>query len=90
MRDEKQKVPAGATRKELEAQLRRLRQTQGWNPAKLARETPMEAMERLNQKIKSEGIYGEAQACEACELLREDTQDETALCQQHLSEAMGF
>ena len=50
----------------------------------------MEALQRLDQELANERVYGESGACQACVEAREESGDETALCQEHFAEAMGF
>ena len=88
----KREKPATIDRETIKQEARRLRQKQGWNPHALATEQPLETMQRLNQEQANKKLYeDEARgACEACEDERVRSGDDTALCERHLAEAMGF
>jgi len=86
----KRKVPSGIDIKQIEREVEKLRRKEGWDPSKIAREQPMEALQRLDQELANERVYGESGACQACVEAREESGDETALCQEHFAEAMGF
>ncbi len=73
---------------EVQRAARLLRSKQGWDPTKRASEAPQEALRRLDQEARNEDIY--ASQCEACTSTREDSGDPTALCPEHLADAMGF
>ena len=69
---------------------RALRNRPGWNPAEFEPESPLEKLMELDQQTRDEATYQEAVACADCASVREDTGDETALCERHLAEVMGF
>ena len=75
---------------DLEREVRRLRNKPGWDPRKLARQDPLDKLAQINQELRSERTYDDADACEACAAARAEQGDETALCDEHLAAAMGF
>jgi hypothetical protein len=79
--------PSGA---EIAAEVRRLKQKQGWDPARMVSETPMERLQQLDQELKDEQVYAAASGCDACDVARKKSGDASALCDKHLAEAMGF
>ena len=86
----KRKLPKGLDQKTVDAEVRRLKQKQGWNPASFVTPDALEKMRGLNQQVANAALYDESAVCQACATLRQDTGDETALCAVHLAEAMGF
>ena len=90
MAKDKRKIPEGIDIKEIEKEVAKLRRKDGWDPSKIAREQPMEALQRLDQELANDRVYGESDACQACTKAREESGDETALCDEHFAEAMGF
>ena len=87
----KRDKPASIDRETIKQQARLLRQKKGWNPHTFATEQPLETMQRLNQEQANRSLYEQADAvCEACESERVRSDDDTALCERHLAEAMGF
>jgi hypothetical protein len=75
---------------EVAAEVRKLKQRQGWDPARFVSETPMERLQQLDQELKDEQVYAAASGCAACDAARAKVHDATALCDKHLAEAMGF
>ena len=69
---------------------RRLQKKEGWDTTAFKARDPKERLRELDQQVRDEAVYGEAGACEACVKARVEADDETALCEQHLAEAMGF
>lgn len=51
---------------------------------------PMEKLRQLDQQARDERVYDESGECAACRTARADSGDDTALCQTHLADAMGF
>ncbi len=82
--------PTKPGRRTLQAEARALRAKPGWNPATLARETPKEALQRLDQESRNAKLYTDADACVACKYTRERLNDPTALCEIHMAEAFGL
>ena len=68
----------------------KLKSKPGWDPAKRERETPEEALEQLALETGSKQAYAEASACAACASRQAELEDESALCQEHLAQAMGL
>ena len=75
---------------ELDAEVRKLRTKKGWDPTKLTREEPLEALQRLDQEYASQEAYDGSSECPDCVALRESSGDPSALCDVHLARAMGF
>jgi xanthine dehydrogenase iron-sulfur cluster and FAD-binding subunit A len=67
-----------------------LRQKAGWDPAAFQKSSPTEQLRALEQQEKSAEAYSSAAICTACIQERAQLQDQTALCQKHLAEAMGM
>lgn len=57
---------------------------------KTVQSDPMQRLRELDQQARGERVFDEAQECAACRAAREETGDESALCETHLAEAMGF
>ena len=51
---------------------------------------PMQKLRELDQKARDERVYSESDGCGACATARAESGDDTALCQTHLADAMGF
>ena len=81
-------IASGVDMNDIKRKAQQLRQQRGWDPAKFASEDPRERLRQLNQEHANEAIY--QQVCPACAAIREESGDDTALCQEHLAEAMGF
>lgn len=77
-------------RKRVAAGVRALKSRPGWDPANHVSETPQDALARLDQESRSERVYGEGDACDACAEARGASGDDSALCDAHLAAAMGF
>ena len=71
-------------------EVRLLKQRQGWDPERMTRETPLERLQQLDQELRDQEVYAATDACPACADARAASRDDTALCQAHLAEAMGF
>jgi xanthine dehydrogenase iron-sulfur cluster and FAD-binding subunit A len=80
-RQKKQQAKAGAEV---------LRQKAGWDPSAFQRQSPKDQLRALEQQEKSAEAYSSSVVCPACLQARAQLQDETALCQTHLAEAMGL
>lgn len=61
-----------------------------WDPTQFKAKDPIEKLRELESEQKSAETYAGSAECEACTAEREKSGDETALCDQHLAEAMGF
>ena len=67
-----------------------LRKRPGWDPTKYDRQDPQEALRDLGQQQRSESAYEPQERCADCETLRQETGDETGLCEKHLGAALGM
>lgn len=67
-----------------------LRQKPGWDPKAYSPKNPEEALRQLGQESRNEAAYASAAVCTECARLRQELQDETALCETHLAAAMGL
>lgn len=74
-------------RKETRAAAHKLKSDVAWT---LQKKDPMERLMELDQEARNEDVFGEAEVCESCLRARRKTEDESALCEEHLAEAMGF
>ncbi len=68
----------------------RLRRKQGWDPAKVVRQSAQDKLQQLDQDSRNHSTYEASQDCPACIEARRESGDDTALCDHHLSKAMGF
>lgn len=85
------KKPKKPNQEEINRQVRQLMNKPGWDPRRHVSEQPLEALQRLDQEARNEEIFADASTqCESCQVLRAKLHDETALCQEHLAQAMGF
>lgn len=82
-----QKKPS---KKSLQAEVQRLRQSPGWDPSKHVRPDAMEQLRGLEQEQKNQKTYEKADVCEDCIKAREEAKDPSALCDLHLQQALGF
>jgi len=75
-------------RKDARAAAHRLKNDVFWAP--LESTSPMEKLQNLDQELRTESAFGAAEKCEECAKKRRFTKDESALCDTHFAEAMGF
>jgi hypothetical protein len=70
----------------------KLRSKAGWDPTSFKSKSSQEQLCELNQEQRTESIYDEESEskCSDCTRCRQETGDPTALCETHLTEAMGF
>lgn len=88
--DSKNEMSRRQQKKLVEEGVRELRNKPGWNPAAFSTPSIKEKLLVLDQQSAGERAYSEGQACTDCQAEREKRKDETALCDRHLAEAMGF
>lgn len=67
-----------------------LKRKTGWDPANHHKSSPEERLRELDQDSQNKAVYDSSKACEACREARESSGDVSALCDAHLSEALGF
>lgn len=79
-----------ASRRAAKRGARALRGRPGWDPTAHVRESPQDALQRLDQEARDAAAYADADACSACAKLRAASGDATALCETHMAAAMGF
>ena len=77
-------------KKRIREGVQRLRSTPGWDPSRFVRASPEEQLRALDQESQNARTYEATDACEACLQARAASGDETALCEAHLTEALGF
>ena len=75
-------------RKESRAAAHKLKSDVAWTSPVGA--DPMEKLQQLDQQARGERVYDEADECQACLKARAESGDQTALCETHLADAMGF
>ena len=82
----------GLSRERIRQEAQRLRATKGWDPNTTLgkRESAQERWTEMEQSSRHEGVYDDAESCEACKQAQRTNQDETALCEPHLLAAMGL
>lgn len=77
-------------KKIVEEGVRELRNKPGWDPSSFVSTSAKEKLLVLDQQSAGERAYSEGAACADCQAAREQRKDDTALCERHLAEAMGF
>lgn len=77
-------------KKLVEQGVRELRNKPGWDPAGFVPTSIKEKLLVLDQQSAGERAYAQGEVCGLCQAEREKKNDETALCDKHLAEAMGF
>lgn len=75
-------------RKDARAAAHKLRSDISWTSP--VGNDPMEKLQALDQQARGDRVYGEADECQACLQARAENDDDTALCETHLADAMGF
>ena len=75
-------------RKDARAAAHKLRNDPAWSAPTSV--DPMQKLRELDQQVRDARVFNEAEECAACVDARTSTGDETALCDDHLAEAMGF
>ncbi len=70
--------------------LRALKNKPGWDVDAYRNRDPQQGLRQLEQSMRGHRTYEDAQSCTDCEAIRQDSDDETALCDRHLAEAMGL
>jgi len=88
--DSAQEMSKRQQKKLVEQGVRELRNKPGWDPASFVTTSIKEKLLVLDQQSAGKRAYNEGQACAACQAERENKNDETALCERHLAEAMKF
>ena len=69
-----------------------LRSKTGWDPTSFTAKSSEEQLRDLNQEKRTSTIYDDEtdSKCSECLKCRQESGDPTALCETHLTEAMGF
>ena len=68
----------------------KLRSKPGWDPKALQKQSPEDALRDLGQSERTEAAYSGENTCKACVTARVKSSDDTALCEAHFAELMGF
>ncbi|MEL7370962.1 MAG: hypothetical protein AAFN74_18725 [Myxococcota bacterium] len=76
--------------KQIREGVRALRRKPGWDPRAREKKSPEAQLRDLEQSEMTENSYRDASECEACQTQRQHSDDDTALCEKHFSEAMGL
>lgn len=76
------------SQEEINREVKKLMNKPGWDPRRHVSEQPLEALQRLDQEARNDEIF--ELECEACLEARAQTGDQSALCAEHLAQAMGF
>lgn len=85
------KTPSERQKKRVISQgLQQLKGKPGWDIEAFQQRNQGQGLRDLEQKMRDHQVYGEAQACQGCVAARQATDDDTALCDHHLAQAMGF
>jgi hypothetical protein len=67
-----------------------LKNQPGWDPSQFKAKDPLQRLQELVASEMGETAYSPGQVCEECVKVRQATNDDTALCEKHLAQAMGF
>ncbi len=70
--------------------LRRLKNKPGWDVGSKGSSDPREGLRQLEQQMRGNQVYEKTQNCRDCTRARRESADETALCSEHLAQAMGL
>lgn len=77
-------------KKTIAAGLAKLRSKPGWDPTALQKDDPEDALRDLGQSERTEKAYSAENTCDACNVAKEKSSDDTALCEAHFAQLMGF
>jgi hypothetical protein len=77
-------------KKTIEQGVRELKAKPGWDVSAFTPADPFEQLMALDQQSRDEKAFTQALVCADCLQTREKSGDESALCETHLAEAMGF
>ena len=77
-------------KKTIAAGLAKLRSKPGWDPKALQKDNPEDALRDLGQSERTEKAYSGENTCDACKVAKEKSSDDTALCEDHFAQLMGF
>lgn len=78
------------SKKDIRTEAARLRRRPGWNPHQRVTTDPMEQLRALDQERQNERTYDDSTDCQLCQEQRQETDDPSALCEEHLQQALGF
>lgn len=70
--------------------LRQLKNKPGWDVEAFASRNIQDDLRDFDQQLRGNQVYQESGLCQDCVQVRNQSDDETALCDKHLAEAMGF
>ena len=70
--------------------LRALTAKPGWDPKNRQTHNPLDELRALEDEGNQQRAYTEADSCTACIHERTSTEDDSALCEVHLMEALGL
>jgi hypothetical protein len=77
-------------KKTIEQGVRELRARPGWDVEAFRPADPLEQLMALDQQVRDQKAFAKAAECTRCIEARQQANDDTALCDTHLAEAMGF
>ena len=77
-------------KKYIQSEVSRLRKNPEWNPHNRSKSDPMEQLRTLDQESQNQRTYTETTDCKECLEIRKKTDDPSALCDTHISQALGF
>lgn len=78
------------TRKSAREAAHSLRKKPGWDTRKFVSKDPLEKLRELDAAERPGRVYEETQTCQECLDERDRSGDDTALCLNHLAQAMGL
>ena len=84
--------PSPPSHRQIKKAVKSLRTKEGWDIKRslAKRESPEEALARDAAEQSSEKAYLQAESCSACDAIREELDDVTALCETHMQAAFGL
>jgi hypothetical protein len=77
-------------RKQVKAAARALRAKPGWQPSPHTSPNAAEELNRVSELARADKLEETAKACPDCLRRRESLGDETAFCDTHMREVLGF
>ena len=78
------------SKKDIEREAANLRRSGKLDPSRIVKESPEEELRALGQETRTERAFAAAAECVYCARERREKNDGTALCREHLAEAMGL
>ena len=80
------------SKRDAERKAAALRRSDEWNPQRVLenRESPLQQLQQESRRTKTAAEYDATTDCDSCQAQRQETGDETALCDHHFAEMMAL